>query len=92
MESMFYEGFEIRFSPFLGKDRIVQTNNIVVMHPYTGAALMLEITSNTYTEVFKQMGVTNHSVDACTDSILKYINIKIEKATEIYNEKFADTK
>jgi len=77
---LYFEGVEVYFNPWLPKSKIMKTDdNQVIMHPYTGACMMLETTTYEYKDVFKQLGVTNHAVDACIDSALKLLYFKIDK-------------
>jgi len=77
--ALHYNGITVGINPFILRDNIVRlSSNRVVMHPYTAACLMLETTAFEYKCVFKELGVIDEAVDACVDSILKIINLKID--------------
>jgi glycerol-3-phosphate dehydrogenase len=74
-----FEGIEVYFNSWIEKERVIKTdNNQIIMHPYTGACMMLETTSYTYKNVFETLGVTNSAIDACCDSALRLIKTKID--------------
>jgi len=60
-----YLGIPVIQSNYIDKDKFAKMHNCIVIHPYSVGKLIL--TYGDYLDVFRSLGINNHSIEACAD-------------------------